>query len=74
MEYSEIEPLFERTLIGEENAEDAWAAIGLLQMSGLAEVFERASQMDRVGGREETNARGRHPGTVARLRRPSLPG
>jgi hypothetical protein len=40
---SEVEPLFARTLLGDYEGDDAWAAIFSLHSHGSREIFERAA-------------------------------
>jgi HEAT repeat protein len=43
MNSSEIEALFERALVGDYEAEDAWEAVGTLRLNGNREIFEHAA-------------------------------
>jgi len=43
MDPSEIDMLFARTLVGDPEAEDAWAAVHRLRLNGCREIFDRAA-------------------------------
>jgi HEAT repeat protein len=43
MDTAEVEALFERTLLGDYDGDDAWAAVHALRKEGSQEVFERAA-------------------------------
>lgn len=43
MNPSEIEVLFARTLVGDHEAEEAWAAVNKLRQNGCREIFDRAA-------------------------------
>src|ERR1700722_3629490 len=43
MSPSEIEELFARTLVGDHEAEEAWAAVHRLRLNGCREIFDRAA-------------------------------
>jgi HEAT repeat protein len=43
MNPSEIEVLFTRTLVGDHEAEEAWAAVHKLRLNGCREIFDRAA-------------------------------
>src|SRR6266404_9126501 len=43
MKTSEVEALFEQTLLGDYEGEDAWAAVSALRRDGSREIFEHAA-------------------------------